>query len=87
MIARAPYLFLLLIMVPDLYFDLHYWRHKFNITKRLIYWLPTVILTALTLKLTYEPEFIPENATLLYIYLLLIGLIAAPKCPQSPMYP
>ena len=79
MIARAPYLFLLLIMVPDLYFDLHYWRHKFNITKRLIYWLPTVILTALTLKLTYEPEFIPENATLLYIYLLLIGLIAAPK--------
>ena len=79
MIARAPYLFLLLIIVPDLYLDLHYWRHRFNITRRIVYWLPTVILTALTLKLTYEPEFIPENTTLLYIYLLLLGLIAAPK--------
>ena len=26
MIACAPYLFLLLIIIPDLYFDLHYWR-------------------------------------------------------------
>lgn len=79
MIARAPYLFLLLILVPDLYFDLRYWRHKFSMGKRLVYWLPAIVLTALTLKLTYEPEFIPKDTTLLYIYLLLIGLITAPK--------
>ena len=54
MIARAPYLFLLLIMVPDLYLDLHYWRHKFPLAKRIIYWLPSIILVAYTLKLTYE---------------------------------
>ena len=79
MIARAPYLFLLLIIVPDIYFDLHYWRHKFTLAKRLLYWGPTIALVALTLKLTYEPEFIPENPNLLFSYLLLLGLIAAPK--------
>ena len=79
MIARAPYLFLLLIIVPDLYFDLRYWRHKFSGSKRLLYWLPSIVLVGLTLKLTYEPEFIPKDTTLLYSYLLMIGLIAAPK--------
>ena len=79
MIARAPYLFLLLILVPDLYYDWRYWRHKFSISKRLLYWLPSAILIAYTLKLAYEPRFVPDNPTLLYIYLLLIGLITAPK--------
>ena len=79
MIARAPYLFLLLIIVPDLYFDLHYWRHKFSGSKRLLYWLPTIVMVGLTLKLTYEPEFIPEDTTLIFSYLLMLGLISAPK--------
>ena len=79
MIARAPYLFLLLIIVPDLYFDLRYWRHKFPLAKRILYWIPTAILTAYTLKLTYETEFIPQDTTTLYFYLLLLGLIAIPK--------
>ena len=79
MIARAPYLFLLLIMVPDLYLDMHYWRHKFPLARRIIYWLPSIILVAYTLKLTYEPEFIPDNPNKIYIYLLLLGLISIPK--------
>ena len=79
MIARAPYLFLLLIILPDLYYDLRYWRHKFPLTKRILYWIPTAILTAYTLKLTYETEFIPQDTTIIYIYLLLLGLIAIPK--------
>ena len=79
MIARAPYLFLLLAILPDVYFDLHYWRHRFSMTRRIVYWIPTAILVGLTLKLTYEPEFIPDNTTLLYTYLLMIGLIAVPK--------
>ena len=79
MIARAPYLFLLLIIVPDLYFDLHYWRHRYSGTKRLIYWIPTIVLIALTLKFTYEQEFIPEDTTLIFSYLLMLGLISVPK--------
>ena len=78
MIARAPYLFLLLIIIPDLYFDLHYWR-KHSTQYRLLRWLPSAILIALTLILTYEKNFIPDNPTLLYIYLLLLGLVAIPK--------
>ena len=79
MIARAPYLFLLLIIIPDLYFDLHYWRHRLSIEKRIMRWLPSVLLIVYTLVLTYEENFIPDNPTLLYIYLLLLGLIAVPK--------
>lgn len=79
MIARAPYLFLLLILIPDWYFDWHYWRHKQSLAGRLLRWLPSIILVALTIKLTYEDDFIPTPPTLLYIYLLLLGLIAVPK--------
>ena len=79
MIARAPYLFLLLILIPDLYFDWHYWRHKYQGGQRLLRWIPSIVLVAYTIKLTYEQNFIPDNPTLLYIYLLLLGLIAVPK--------
>ena len=79
MISRAPYLFLLLILIPDIYFDLHYWRNKYPQQKRLMRWLPTIIMVAYTLYLTYEPNFIPEPPYIVYIYLLLLGLIAIPK--------
>jgi len=81
MIARAPYLFLLLIIIPDLYLDLHYWRHRYAgwSTKRLLYWTPTIGMIAYTLYLMYEKNFIPDNPTILYIYLLLLGLIIIPK--------
>ena len=79
MIARAPYLFLLLIILPDLYLDLHYWRHKYSASQRFIRWLPTIGMVAYTIYLTYEKNFIPDNPNILYIYLLLLGLIAIPK--------
>ena len=79
MIARAPYLFLLLIIIPDLYFDLHYWRHKYSIGQRFTRWLPTIGLVVYTIYLMYEKNFIPDNPNILYIYLLLLGLIAIPK--------
>ena len=78
MIARAPYLFLLLIIIPDLYFDLHYWRRR-QPQQRFVRWLPTIVLVIYTIILTYEKNFIPDNPTILYIYLLLLGLIAIPK--------
>lgn len=79
MIARAPYLFLLLILIPDLYLDLHYWRHRLSPGNRFLRWLPSIIMVAYTLKLTYEVNFIPDNPTVIYIYLLLLGLVAVPK--------
>ena len=81
MIARAPYLFLLLIIIPDLYLDLHYWRHRYAgwSTKRLLYWTPTIGMIAYTLYLMYEKNFIPDNPTILYLYLFLLGFIIIPK--------
>lgn len=82
MIARAPYLFLLLIIIPDLYLDLHYWRHRYGdglSAKRLLYWMPTLGMIAYTLYLMYEKNFIPDNPTILYIYLFLLGFIIIPK--------
>lgn len=78
MIARAPYIFLLLILIPDLYFYLRYWRHKLSTGQQLLRWLPGITMVAYTLKLTYEPNFIPHSPTLLYIYLFLLGLIVIP---------
>lgn len=79
MIARAPYLFLLLILIPDIYLDRHYWQHRHSPVKRLICWMPTILMTAYTIMLAYEKNFIPDNPTFLYIYLLLLGLIVIPK--------
>ena len=79
MIARAPYLFLLLIIIPDLYFDLHCWRHKYSAGQRFCRWLPTIGLVAYTIYLMYEKNFIPDDPTIIYIYLFLLGLIAIPK--------
>ena len=67
MIARAPYLFLLLILLPDLYLDWRYWRHRYTPWKRLLYWLPSIVMVAYTIILMYERNFIPDNPTLLYI--------------------
>ena len=64
MIARAPYLYLLLILIPDLYLDWRYWRHKYPVSGRLIRWLPSILLAAYTIVLSYEKNFIPDNPTL-----------------------
>ncbi len=79
MIARALFLFLLLILLPDLYLDLHYWRHQLSTKKRILRWLPSVAMTIYTIILANEKNFIPDNPALIYIYLLLLGLIAIPK--------
>ena len=79
MIARAPYLFLLLILIPDLYLDWRYWHHRHTPWKRLLYWLPSIVMAAYTIMLMYERNFIPDNPTLLYIYLFLLGFIVIPK--------
>ncbi len=79
MIARAPYLFFLLILLPDLYLDQHYWRHRFPTWRRLLYWVPSAVMVAYTIHLMNEKNFIPDNPNVVYIYLLLLGLIVIPK--------
>ena len=79
MIAQAPYIYLFLILIPDLYLDWRYWRHKYQVGGRLMRWLPSIVLTAYTIALALMKKFIPDNPDILYIYLVLLVLFAVTK--------
>ena len=80
MIARDIILFLLLNILPFIYLDWRYLHKKSSWGKRLLCWLPCVAMTAYTVYLAIQPNFIPDNDRIfiLYGYLFLIGFIIAP---------
>ena len=80
MIARDLPLFLLLVLIPFLYYDLRYFHRKKAWWKRMLLWIPCVAMLAYTIYLAQEPDFIPNNDRIfiLYGYLFLIGLFIAP---------
>ena len=80
MIARNLILFLLLNILPFLYFYLRFFRKKAVWWKQVLLWLPCVLMIAYTIYLALEPNFIPDNDRiyLLYGYLLLLGLVTVP---------
>lgn len=81
MIARIFIPILLTIIVPDLYFDVHYLRYRPHFTwwRRLLWWMPSIFLLVYTIALVSTRNFVPDDLTLLNVYLLLVGLIAVPK--------
>ena len=80
MIARDLILFLLLIILPFLYFDWRDSRKKVVWWKRLWSFLPCVAMVAYTIYLAMEPDFIPGNDRIfiLYSYLFILGLMIIP---------
>lgn len=80
MIARDLILFLLLIILPFLYFDWRDSRKKVVLWKRLWSFLPCVAMVAYTIYLAMEPDFIPGNDRIfiLYTYLFILGLMIIP---------
>ena len=80
MIARDLILFLLLIILPFLYYDLRSIRKKTAWWKRLLRFLPCMAMIAYTIYLALEPDFIPSNdrVFILYTYLFIIGLVIIP---------
>ena len=80
MIARDLILFLLLIILPFLYFDWRDSRKKVVWWKRLWSFLPCVAMVAYTIYLAMEPDFIPGNDRIfiLYTYLFILGLMIIP---------
>ncbi len=85
MIARIFIFLLFLIILPDVYLDLHYLRKKKNYTwwKRLLWWLPALLMLAYTIKMAVEPNFIPDNPAWIDNYLLLLCLLIVPKAMFS----
>ena len=81
MIARIFFIIIIFIILPDLYIDAHYLRHKkkYSWWKRILWWLPAAIMIAYTLKLTFEKDFVPNNMMVINTYLFLLGVLVAPK--------
>lgn len=78
MIARIVILLVLVLLLPQLYFDRRKLRRR-KMWQRLLRWLPTVAMMVLTVALAMERDFVPHEMTLMNIYLMLLGLIFAPK--------
>ena len=81
MIARVYLLLLLLIVLPDLYLDLHYLRHKkgFPLWKRLLWWLPGLVMLVYTSVLALSRNFIPDDIAYIDWFFYLFAVLVVPK--------
>lgn len=85
MIARIFFFLILLILLPDLYIDVHYLRKKKGYTfwKRILWWIPAVAMVIYTCCLAFVRDFAPTPPDTLFIYLFLLGLLVFPKAAFS----
>ena len=81
MIARIIIPLILLIVLPELYIDLHYLRRRrqFSWKKRLLWWIPASVMLVWAVCLAFSRNFAPENLDWLFWFLLLVGLLIVPK--------
>ena len=85
MIARIFFFLILLILLPDLYIDVHYLRKKKGYTfwKRILWWIPAVAMVIYTCCLAFVRDFAPTPPDTLFIFLFLLGLLVFPKAAFS----
>lgn len=76
-----------MIVLPDLYLDWHYLRHrlKMNWWKRLLWWIPCLMMIVFSIGLATQKNFVPEDQTWINTYLVLLGLVVVPKALFSLM--
>lgn len=81
MIARIILPILIMILVADLFVDLHYLRRiqRRQWLKRMFWWLPAVMIIVYTIYMSSLGSFAPESMTVLNTYLFLLGFIVIPK--------
>lgn len=81
MIQRIVIQLILVIVLSDLYIDIHYFRRHYHITwwQRLLWWLPCIGMVVYTCALASIRNFAPADLTWLNIYLVLVGLFVGPK--------
>lgn len=81
MILRFLIFFILIILVPDIYIWLHYYRTRYlhNRVVRALWWLPCLCMIAYTVALSTIRNFAPTDLTWLNTYLCLFGLFILPK--------
>lgn len=81
MIARIFVFLILSIILPDLYLDRRMLRKhtRYLWWQRLLWWLPGAFMFCYTVFLALERDFAPKSMLVLDVYLLLLGVVVAPK--------
>ena len=78
MIDRIIILLLLVLFLPQLYFDRRKWRRR-GVLVRVLSWLPTLAMMVATVVLALERDFTTPDQTAENTYLLVLGLYFIPK--------
>ena len=78
MIDRIIILLLLVLFLPQLYFDRRKWRRR-SVLVRVLSWLPTLAMMVATVVLALERDFTTPDQTAENAYLLVLGLYFIPK--------
>lgn len=81
MIARIVVYLILIIVLSDLYIDIHYFRKRYHVSwwLRLLWWLPCIGMVIYTCAMASIKNFAPDNLTWLNTYLFLLGMFVGPK--------
>lgn len=81
MIARIVIYLILIIVLSDLYIDMHYFRKRYPIAwwQRLLWWLPSIGMVIYTCAMASIRDFAPNNLTWLNTYIFFLGLLVGPK--------
>ena len=78
MIDRIIILLLLVLFLPQLYFDRRKWRRR-SVLVRVLSWLPTLAMMVATVVLALERDFTTPDQAAENTYLLVLGLYFIPK--------
>ena len=78
MIAKSIILFLVLILLPQLWIDWQVLRRRAK-SRRLFCWLPTIIIVGYTIYLALLPNWVPDNYLLLEVWYLMMGIVVIPQ--------
>ena len=70
-----------MIVFSDLYYDMHYLRYRKGMSgwKRLLWWMPGILMIAYTIGLASIKTFAPQDVRWLNVYLFLVGILLVPK--------
>lgn len=81
MVHRIWGLLIALVIVPDVYIWLHYYRTRYlhNSIVRKVWWIPCAVMTVYTIALSTIRNFAPTDLTWLNTYLFLFGVFIGPK--------
>ncbi len=85
MIARIIIPLLLFIVLPDVFFELHYFKRwqKYTWWKRLLWWLPAIGMFTYSVSLACVKDFVPHDTIWLEVYLFLFAIFIVPKVMYS----